>query len=238
MEGLRNKSSYIRQTVRYFKHWLKLIITTSKRRPDYPEEYDRYSYQSLYNNFDIKPDERVLDIGSGHYPFLYATVLVDLFLENSPHRCEPLVLNGRPLIVADIHNLPFDDKSFDFIYCSHVLEHVEDPIKASQEIMRVGNRGYIETPNFGKDVLFSWANTTGHKWHTVSIANTLVFFEYIESQRRGIKSTAWQEIIFAPYYHPLQEAFWKNQDVFNTMLMWKDRFKVIVFKSNGTVEMI
>ena len=42
-----------------------------------------------------------------------------------------------PDIVGDIHNLPFKDNSQDAIICNAVLEHVENPIKASQEIYRV-----------------------------------------------------------------------------------------------------
>src|SRR6185312_3065915 len=38
---------------------------------------------------------------------------------------------------ADITNLPFPDKSFDFVYASHVLEHVKDDSKALSEIRRV-----------------------------------------------------------------------------------------------------
>lgn len=37
----------------------------------------------------------------------------------------------------DIQDLPFKDESFDFIMCSHVLEHVEDDIKAMKELHRV-----------------------------------------------------------------------------------------------------
>lgn len=38
---------------------------------------------------------------------------------------------------ADIHHLPYADNSFDFILCSHVLEHVDDPVRASSELRRV-----------------------------------------------------------------------------------------------------
>ncbi|MFC1734042.1 class I SAM-dependent methyltransferase [candidate division KSB1 bacterium] len=43
----------------------------------------------------------------------------------------------NPDIVGDIHDLPFDDNSQDSIICNAVLEHVENPIKASQEMYRV-----------------------------------------------------------------------------------------------------
>ena len=38
---------------------------------------------------------------------------------------------------CNIHRLPFYNESFDFIICSHVLEHVDDDIKALNEINRV-----------------------------------------------------------------------------------------------------
>ncbi len=38
---------------------------------------------------------------------------------------------------ADIHDLPYADATYDFVLCSHVLEHVEDPVKAISEIRRV-----------------------------------------------------------------------------------------------------
>jgi len=40
-------------------------------------------------------------------------------------------------INVDITQIQFDDNSFDVIYCSHVLEHVPDDIKALREFYRV-----------------------------------------------------------------------------------------------------
>jgi len=40
-------------------------------------------------------------------------------------------------VKADITNLPFDDNSFDVIFCNHVLEHIKDDTKAMQELYRV-----------------------------------------------------------------------------------------------------
>lgn len=44
-------------------------------------------------------------------------------------------------IKADIQNLPFEDNSFDVIFCNHVLEHVEDDKKALSELYRVMKKG-------------------------------------------------------------------------------------------------
>jgi SAM-dependent methyltransferase len=40
-------------------------------------------------------------------------------------------------VKADITNLPFDDNSFDVVFCNHVLEHIKDDTKAMQELFRV-----------------------------------------------------------------------------------------------------
>lgn len=40
-------------------------------------------------------------------------------------------------IKADICDLPFEDESYDFILCNHVLEHIINDTKAMQELYRV-----------------------------------------------------------------------------------------------------
>lgn len=36
--------------------------------------------------------------------------------------------------MANVHMLPFRDKCFDIVYCSHLLEHVENLIKVMHEL--------------------------------------------------------------------------------------------------------
>lgn len=40
-------------------------------------------------------------------------------------------------VKADICDLPFNDNSFDVVFCNHVLEHIPDDTKAMQELYRV-----------------------------------------------------------------------------------------------------
>lgn len=44
-------------------------------------------------------------------------------------------------VKADICHLPFEDNSFDVIFCNHVLEHIPDDTKAMQELFRVLKKG-------------------------------------------------------------------------------------------------
>ena len=127
---------------------------------------------------------RVLDIGSGHNPFKGATYVVDFDLNEGRDR------HGNPLVVpeparlfaADVQALPFQARSFDYVYASHVLEHVDWPGDACREIMRVGAAGYIETPSplleqglayKDKDLPEYWM----HKWFVCSPAPAVLVFE-------------------------------------------------------------
>ncbi len=52
-------------------------------------------------------------------------------------------------VKADICDLPFEDNSFDIIFCNHVLEHVTNDQKAMQELLRVmkpGGFGIFQIP--------------------------------------------------------------------------------------------
>jgi predicted SAM-dependent methyltransferase len=44
-------------------------------------------------------------------------------------------------VKADICNLPFEDNSYDIIFCNHVLEHIPDDTKAMQELFRILKKG-------------------------------------------------------------------------------------------------
>ena len=46
-----------------------------------------------------------------------------------------------PDIVGDIHEMPFSDNSLEAILCIAVLEHIENPIKAAEEMHRVLQKG-------------------------------------------------------------------------------------------------
>ncbi|MDB2624967.1 methyltransferase domain-containing protein [Flavobacteriaceae bacterium] len=70
-------------------------------------------------------------------------------------------------VKADIVNLPFNDNSFDVIFCNHVLEHIQDDTKAMKELFRVmkkGGMGVFQVPqNLNRDVTFEDNSITDPK---------------------------------------------------------------------------
>ena len=52
-------------------------------------------------------------------------------------------------VKADICNLPFENNTYDVVFCNHVLEHIEDDKKAMSELLRVlkpGGMGIFQIP--------------------------------------------------------------------------------------------
>lgn len=52
-------------------------------------------------------------------------------------------------VKMDIHAIPFPEETFDVVFCNHVMEHVEDHVKALSELYRVlrpGGWGIIQSP--------------------------------------------------------------------------------------------
>jgi ubiquinone/menaquinone biosynthesis C-methylase UbiE len=60
----------------------------------------------------------------------------DLSLERRDPNLDPLIEFAE----ASVYELPFDDASFDLVLCCEVLEHLERPREALQEVARVARQ--------------------------------------------------------------------------------------------------
>ena len=84
---------------------------------------------------------RVLTLGSGKREIVAGAVSVDIAPGTRPDVLHDL--NGYPW--------PFGDDTFDAVHCIDVIEHLDDIVKAMEEIHRVlrpGGRVTITTPHF------------------------------------------------------------------------------------------
>lgn len=84
----------------------------------------------------IAEGAKVLEIGPGDVPFPRAQTFVDRGTGPETYPCD-----------INFQRLPFEDKSFDFIYCRHVVEDLYNPFWLCREMSRVGKAGFIETPS-------------------------------------------------------------------------------------------
>ncbi|MEQ9303309.1 MAG: class I SAM-dependent methyltransferase [Marinoscillum sp.] len=72
-------------------------------------------------------------------------------------------------VKMDIHEIPFEENSFDVIFCNHVLEHVHDDIKAMKEMRRVlkpGGWAILQVPFF-----YPLKNETYEDWTITSASD-------------------------------------------------------------------
>ncbi|HET6280463.1 MAG TPA: class I SAM-dependent methyltransferase [Polyangia bacterium] len=205
------------------------------------KDADRHTlYQARYFDFGIRPGDKVLDIGSGHIPLAFATHLADFAVDDDSYGRAGTPFKhvaGKPVFNCHVEKMPFADKEFDFVYCSHVLEHVEDPQRACQELMRVGKRGYLETPTLGKDVWLNVGKISNHRWHVSLFNDTLEFTEYSPRLLAGVET----DLLIDMHINPQTErekAFSAlvllKSDILNTMLLWDGQFSVSVRRATAS----
>ena len=134
---------------------------------DYTDSLFELFYEALLTRLRLNaldPNElfrgkRILDAGSGsgrgsilalRNGALHVTSL-DISKINCETCCSRMVENGIPntrytVIEASLEDIPFEDGSFDFIWCNGVLQHVVHPSSALSEIIRVlkvGGKGWL-----------------------------------------------------------------------------------------------
>jgi len=119
-----------------------LIKRSSKRYIDYQIEKN--------------PGWKILDIGCGYTAHKKAKVICDVQNLSEFYK-------DRKFVKLNDKKLPFDDKEFDFVITSHVIEHVEDVIFFIKELQRISVKGYIELPTILEDNLV-FENKNDHIW--------------------------------------------------------------------------
>ena len=194
-----------------------------------------WTYQNEVMQWDLAPDALVLDVGSGGWPFKRATHLADKYLDRTTHRVEAIVRDQRPFFEVDLEKLPFEDKAYDFAFCSHVLEHMDNPGAAMRELMRVGRRGYIEVPTRLSDVMFNFTRLPNHhRWHGLVVGSTVVLIEWNDWERRDLGNDFF-DALHSEYSNAFQEFFERNRDLFFASCHWTDSFDFLVIDKHGAV---
>jgi len=121
----------------------ELYRNTFNKASDRPTDINEESVALMLQSID--PDaQSLLDIGCGR----------GYWLDKVAERLPTLELTGLdffddvPLkkskyVRGNTENLPFPDKSFDVVTCSHVIEHLQDLPKAIAEMKRVARKQII-----------------------------------------------------------------------------------------------
>lgn len=133
------------------------------------------SFKRRRIDIPVGRDAIVLDVGSGDKPHWRADVLLERFIDDSHGGQRSGAARARvdrPTFEADAAAMPFADKVFDYVICSHVLEHVERPDLVVAEMVRVAKAGYIEVPEAASAKIVDFPS---HLWWVTYEDNALVF---------------------------------------------------------------
>jgi SAM-dependent methyltransferase len=108
----------------------------------------------------LAPGEGVLEVGPGATPHPGSHVFLEKrFPEYEAFRQRgglPAKELNKPVIYYDGDRFPFRDHEFDYVICSHVLEHVDNVEMFLRELARVASRGYIEFPTIYYEYLYNF----------------------------------------------------------------------------------
>lgn len=186
---------------------------------------------------DIPAHWRVLDVGPGEYPHPRANV----FLDRDASNVRRLEKQGKKCINADLMSgLPeVGSKTFDYIWSSHVLEHVDDVQKVAATLSRIGKRGTVVLPSAMKEGLFSHEETD-HKWLILPSScpcGPPVFVrhnpEYI-GKARDIEMQKIMSRLLRTGPNRLEEGrylrkwFYRNEESLDIVYHWENELKVQV----------
>jgi len=175
----------------------------------------------------ISDESIVLDIGGWIQTFSRADYVIDIM----PYQTRGVFgkvevgkerFSKNNWIIHDLNSklkLPFEDKKFDFVVCSHTLEDIRDPLFLCSEIIRVGKAGYIEVPSREEESIFGLEgkNYTGychHRW-LIEIKGPEIIFRF----KTHSLNHSWKYHLPNSYRKKMQT----NERI--SYLFWKDSFQ-------------
>ncbi|WP_268624051.1 glycosyltransferase [Paenibacillus alvei] len=195
-------------------------------------KYPTYKDEQLKEIFQIKPGDRILDVGGGSNPFAYASVVTDLYFDDNRHRggASLQILNNIEYVQCDILSLPFKDKEFDFVICRHVLEHVALPDIAAKELSRVAKRGFVEMPSRYNEHVHGYPE---HLW-LCDVKEDRLLFEPKSFIRNPHKNISRKLHYIDPGFRHKFEV--ENRYLFCTQLYWEGSFEIEVMEKQAGVD--
>ena len=113
------------------------------------------------NALRIKPHEKIIDIGAGELRY-------KKYFDHCGYASQDLGVGDREWffgaidIKSSVYHIPVPEKSFDYILCTQVLEHLEFPEKAFEEferILKTGGKIFLTVP------LGQWEHQIPHYYY-------------------------------------------------------------------------
>jgi len=132
--------------LQYGRKWVSDPLHQWSRQWEYP-----YVFSRINEYLQTTENIRILDAGSGFtfFPYLISDRIPDSAVTccdydiNLKRSHDKINNKNVSFVSADLRHLPFEDNSFDVVYCISVLEHTKDYLKILEEFFRVLKKGGI-----------------------------------------------------------------------------------------------
>ncbi len=114
-----------------------------KRAPTHPavREFAQPKVEIIASLIGMNEKTTVLDVGCGNGFFTHYFTQKTTHVTGMDLSQYMLGLNAHTQLVRGrAEELPFKDKSFDLVFCSNLLHHVENPVDVVKEMVRVSKR--------------------------------------------------------------------------------------------------
>ncbi|MDX1279339.1 methyltransferase domain-containing protein [Oceanihabitans sediminis] len=154
-----------------------------------------FDKQKALEASEVVPETgNVLDVGGGMCPLAKATHVLDLESFDNFLSTEEKFITGTTerrfsidtWIQMDICSgkWPFPDNYFDFVWCSHTLEDIRDPVHVCKEMSRVGKKGFVICPSIGREIVHDmdykddanlYNGYRNHRWFVTKEEDKLLF---------------------------------------------------------------
>ena len=166
-----------------------------------------------------KNSENVLEIGPGNVPFPLSTVSIG-FNEKI-----------KDYINLDIDDtpFPFEENQFDFSYCRHVLEDIQNPDFAIQQIFKCSKQGYIETPSPLVEITrgVEQPEFCGYLHHRYIVWNDLDTVYFLPKYPIVENITNSQHLIEIANNYPI---YW------NSYILWEKPMRTVIYRNGVNMD--
>jgi SAM-dependent methyltransferase len=148
----------------------------------------------------INSNSKVLEIGPGGTPHPRSDVFLEKLYKNASEAIgqrgyAPPLHTDKEIIFYEGDTFPFNDQEFDYVICSHVLEHIENIDIFIGEINRIAKKGYLEYPTIYYDYIYNFPEHKTFLLRKNSVINWILKKETLLDQFKSVNTLFYQSLI-------------------------------------------
>jgi ubiquinone/menaquinone biosynthesis C-methylase UbiE len=181
----------------------------------------------------IAEGDKVLEVGPGGNPHPRANVLLEKIFDDeviatAQRGYAPKPKTKKEIVYYSGPTFPFKDGEFDYVICSHVLEHIPFAELSNFifELQRVAKAGYIEFPTIFYELI---NHQDVHLWYMYYRDETILFLD-----KSIFKSNYVHKVMREMFWgkdNYMANAFRRYRELFFCYLEWSNKINYRIVKN-------